>query len=59
MDIFAFNVTIKRSDGSHFTYVRGWEGYTEELARRSLLNELHQCELQIVAIEKRTIDLKN
>ena len=55
MHVFTYTVTIKRSNGSTYSYIRGWEGYTEEQARRKLLNELHQCELQVKSIELRKV----
>ncbi len=55
MDIYVFNVTIRRSDDTLFTYIRGYEGYTEEASRRTLLKELHECELQIVSMDLREV----
>ena len=55
MQVYAFNVTIKRSDGSLYTYIRAWNGNTEESARRALLSELFECELHVIGVEKRQV----
>jgi hypothetical protein len=56
MEVYTYTVTIKRSDDSNFSYIRGWNGYSEEEARRKLLDELHQCELQIVSLTLRKLN---